>query len=178
MIVYISGPITGAANYRETFAAAEKRLKEKGYIVLNPAALPEGMTHEAYMQICLPMVQVADTVYMLPGWQESRGATAEHTAARAAGKNLWYARCPLPGDRCRSLWAGMDGLFITNLSNDRIREEYSRRLRELGKRYDEPLSGAERMQFDRDMVAKYGKENPPPDWAEWRMKVWEFAPVQ
>ncbi len=176
MIVYISGGITGVADYKERFAAAEKRLKEKGYTVLNPAVLPTGLTHEAYMQICLPMLRVADAIYLLKEWQESPGATEEFFAAREDGKTIWYERVGLPGVRCQALWAGMDGLFISNLQNDTIRAEYAQRQRELGKRYDEALTNPERVQFDRDMVAKYGLEYPLPGWAEWRLKTWEFAP--
>ena len=33
MRVYISGPITGVSDYMEKFEAAEKELKEKGYLV-------------------------------------------------------------------------------------------------------------------------------------------------
>ncbi len=176
MIVYISGGITGVADYKARFAAAEKRLKEKGYIVLNPAVLPEGLTHEAYMQICLPMVRVADAIYLLADWQESPGATAEFFAARKDEKIIWYERVGLPGARCQALWAGKDGIFISNLQNDTIREEYIQRQRELGKRYDEALTNRERVQFDLDMAAKYGLEYPLPGWAEWRIKTWEFAP--
>ena len=166
MIVYISGGITGVADYKARFAAAEKRLKEKGYIVLNPAVLPEGLTHEAYMQICLPMVRVADAIYLLADWQKSPGATAEFFAARKDKKIIWYERVGLPGDRCQALWAGKDG----------IRAEYDQRRRELSKRYDEALTNPERVQFDLDMAAKYGLEYPLPGWAEWRIKTWEFAP--
>lgn len=176
MIVYISGGITGVVDYKERFAAAEKRLKEKGYIVLNPAALPEGLTHEAYMQICLPMVRVADAIYLLADWQKSPGATAEFFAARKDKKIIWYERVGLPGVRCQALWAGKDGLYITNLQNETIRAEYDQRRRELSKRHDEALTDRERVQFDRDMVAKYGLEYPPPGWVEWRLKIWEFAP--
>ena len=128
------------------------------------------------MQICLPMVRVADAIYLLKEWQESPGATEEFFAAREDGKMIWYERVGLPGVRCQALWAGMDGLFVTNMSNDTIRAEYAQRQRELGKRYDDALTNPERVQFDRDMVAKYGPEYPLPGWAEWRLKTWEFAP--
>ena len=39
--VYIAGKITGDAGYREKFAAAERKLRGEGYIVLSPAVLPD-----------------------------------------------------------------------------------------------------------------------------------------
>lgn len=57
MIVYLAGNITNNDNYKKEFKQAEKELKEKGYIVLNPAKLPEGMAKEQYMPICLAMLE-------------------------------------------------------------------------------------------------------------------------
>ena len=34
--IYISGKITGTADYEAKFAAAEKKLEEQGYLVINP----------------------------------------------------------------------------------------------------------------------------------------------
>lgn len=87
-IAYIAGPITGVADYKAKFAAAEAQLEIDGYIVLNPARLPEGMPYEAYIPICLAMVAAADTLFMLPGAQYSKGAMAEYTCAVALGKTI------------------------------------------------------------------------------------------
>ena len=40
MKVYIAGKITGNPNYREEFAAAERKVRALGDIPLNPAVLP------------------------------------------------------------------------------------------------------------------------------------------
>ena len=78
MKIYIAGPITGVSNYKETFAKAERELIKMGHVVLNPAVLPEGLgDHRVYMSLCLPMVEAADAVLMLPGWQKSTGACME-----------------------------------------------------------------------------------------------------
>lgn len=60
MIVYLAGKINGNKNYKKEFKEAEKKLKEKGHIVLNPAKLPKGMAKEQYMPICLAMLNQAD----------------------------------------------------------------------------------------------------------------------
>lgn len=46
--------------------------KNEGHIVLNPAHLPEGMKSADYMRICLAMIDSADLVAFLPGWESSR----------------------------------------------------------------------------------------------------------
>lgn len=89
MIVYIAGPMSGIENYnRDAFAAAEKRLRELGYKVLNPAELPEGLGNERYMPICLAMVQAADVVALLDGAHKSAGARIEALFGEYQGKRV------------------------------------------------------------------------------------------
>ena len=87
MKIYIAGPITGVDDYRARFAKAERELTELGHVVLNPAALPEGLgNHRVYMSLCLPMVDAAEAVLMLPGWEKSQGACMEWGYATGLGK--------------------------------------------------------------------------------------------
>ena len=89
MRVYISGPITGTTDYMERFAAAEEELKKKGYDVFNPARVNQGMpevsTWEDYMKVAEAVLSCCDTIYMLRGWENSRGAVKEYHLAMAAG---------------------------------------------------------------------------------------------
>lgn len=76
-IAYIAGKITGDPTYREKFAHAQEVLERRGYIVLNPALLPEGMKSRDYMRISMPMLDTADVVFFLPAWPNSKGAQLE-----------------------------------------------------------------------------------------------------
>lgn len=57
MKVYISGCITGCTGYYEKFHKAEKRLRARGYIPINPAAvngeLPAETKYEEYMEMSM-----------------------------------------------------------------------------------------------------------------------------
>lgn len=88
VVYFISGPMTGSEDMgRARFAEAERKLKKyPGVIVLNPACLPLGMPECRYMPICLAMVQQADCVLMLDGWQNSVGSRIEREFALSCGK--------------------------------------------------------------------------------------------
>lgn len=87
MKIYLAGPITGNPNYKDAFCDAEQHLTKLGHVVLNPAHLPEGLGDcDAYMRICLPMIDAADVVMLLDGWEDSRGACREWGYAMALDK--------------------------------------------------------------------------------------------
>ena len=86
MKIYIAGKITGDPDYRTKFADAQRQIEAQGHIVLNPATLPEGMEPKDYMRICFAMIDCADTVFLLPGWQGSAGARLEQAYCSYIGK--------------------------------------------------------------------------------------------
>jgi hypothetical protein len=92
--VYIAGKITGDPNYREKFNKAEEELKAEGYIVMNPAILPEGFTWSDYMRITEAMLEACDIVYMLEDWKDSQGAQVEHKKAILRGNTIIYQKMP------------------------------------------------------------------------------------
>lgn len=93
MIIYIAGAMMGLPNFnREEFNAAAEKLKEEGHTVLNPAFLPDGLTEKDYMAICLPMVMASETVFMLSGWEGSKGAKTEHSLAVKCGIPIEYQK--------------------------------------------------------------------------------------
>lgn len=76
-VIYISGPITGVPEYYKAFEQMEDDIFALGYIPLSPSRLPEEMTAEQYMRICIGMIDSADGVIFLSGWQNSPGARLE-----------------------------------------------------------------------------------------------------
>lgn len=80
--VFISGPITGTEDYMDRFALAEKRLKEDGYLPLNPTAFSQHLIEnefdwDEYMDVTMALLKQCDSIYMLNGWDNSRGAVIE-----------------------------------------------------------------------------------------------------
>lgn len=102
-IVYIAGPMSGLPEYnRPAFNTEALHQQQKGHVVLNPANLPDGLTQQQYMGICIEMVKIADEVIMLPNWVNSQGSTAEFHYAMKCGKVIrqaedgfvWYPTSP------------------------------------------------------------------------------------
>ena len=59
----------------------------------NPPALAVGSVNEdAYMPICLSMLDAADAIYMLRGWENSDGAKLEKSYAEYQGKTVYYEK--------------------------------------------------------------------------------------
>lgn len=87
--IYIAGPISGLPNFnRDAFNAEAHRLLGLGHVALNPAILPDGLEQHEYMAICIEMVKMADQLVMLPGWERSAGARAEHALVIKLGKAI------------------------------------------------------------------------------------------
>ena len=77
-IVYIAGPTTGYENFnRQSFHNVQHQLLMDGDVALNPANLPDGLTQGEYMDICFAMIRAADAIYLLNGYEESKGVMAE-----------------------------------------------------------------------------------------------------
>lgn len=91
MIVYISGKITGNENYKADFENAEKWLVENGYTPINPARLEiPNLTYQQYMVLDYELIKFSDGIFMLGGWQGSKGACAELSYAKSLGKKVIY----------------------------------------------------------------------------------------
>ena len=89
MTAYIAGPITKRLKtYRYAFADAEMVLNFLGYTALNPAWMPKGLKDEDYQRIGDAMLESADTVILLPGWERSKGARREARLAESLGKKV------------------------------------------------------------------------------------------
>lgn len=91
--VYISGPMTGLPEYNfPAFFAMARKLKARGFSVLNPAAWPARETYEEYLRFDIDMmIRYADAVVFLDGWEKSRGARAEMAVARGLKLPIIFA---------------------------------------------------------------------------------------
>lgn len=92
-IVYLSGKITDNENYKKEFACAELFLRQIQYIVINPAEILKDLgelSYEQCMQICYRLVDISDIIFMVSGWQKSKGANAELSYAKSLGKKVMY----------------------------------------------------------------------------------------
>lgn len=91
MTIYISGPIRGEKDYKRKFGQAEERLKRNGFITVNPARMNySGLSREQMLEIDLEFLRLCDYIYMLKGWEKSRGACMEYGFARAVGKLIYF----------------------------------------------------------------------------------------
>ena len=91
MIIYIAGPMTGKPDYNfREFSIAAFMIEEKGHTAINPAMLPRNLDDKRYLPICMAMIDAADAIYMLDGWEDSLGAKAEIAYARRQGKAIIY----------------------------------------------------------------------------------------
>ena len=92
-IVYLSGRILGNSERKKDFDCAQRFLEKMRYIVINPANLDEvadGLPCEQFMKICYKLVEISDIVFMVSGWQKSKGANAELSYAKSLGKKVMY----------------------------------------------------------------------------------------
>lgn len=97
--IYIAGPMTGYPNYNfAAFDKARDKLNAEGWTVVSPADIdrengfdalksddPEIVTKEFMkraMRADLDALQRVDAIYMLDGWQDSKGAMAEYHVAK------------------------------------------------------------------------------------------------
>lgn len=70
-------------------------------------------------------------------------------------------------ERLRGIWREDPAPYLVDMRHPVAREEWDNRQLRLGRFPWEPQEKRERRQFDREMVAKYGKIYPPPKHAKW-----------
>lgn len=89
--------MTGYQNFnKEAFFKAEKLLTKAGFVVLNPAINPDGLSYAEYMRIDMAMLEVCNFIYMLTGHENSKGARAELAYAKSLGYRELYEGCKIP----------------------------------------------------------------------------------
>lgn len=92
MRVYLSGPMTGLPdNNFPAFHAVAQALREAGEDVVNPAEInPDAsLSWEECMRADIKALCDCDAIYLLPGWEQSKGVHLElHVAHRLGLKVL------------------------------------------------------------------------------------------
>lgn len=92
--IYIAGPMTGMPdNNYPAFNEAAAMLRAQGYQVENPAenAPPTCGTWQGYMRLALAQLSKCDTIYILAGWMNSKGARIEARNAYDLGLSIQFA---------------------------------------------------------------------------------------
>lgn len=111
MRIYISGPMRGHRYYNfPAFDAAAEVIRRDGNKAINPADLdremgfhpeelpddfdwssfPPGTDVAEFVDRDLDALATCDAIYMLKGWEQSKGATAEHAVAQWRGLTIFY----------------------------------------------------------------------------------------
>ncbi|HGY0275429.1 TPA: DUF4406 domain-containing protein, partial [Salmonella enterica subsp. enterica serovar Napoli] len=111
--VYIAGQMSGLPNFnRDRFNEISGLVVESGNIPLNPAILPDGLPERDCMAIGIAMLQCADAIYLIEGWENSAGARAEK--ALADKLNIPRIRFSIAGwqNRSRTLPDWLPGVTI------------------------------------------------------------------
>ena len=96
-MIYISGKISDTTLQREKeniakFNEMEAILKDQGQVVHNPASfVDEGYSWEQYLARDLKWIfDNRPDLYMLKGWEDSRGARLEFELAKLLGLHIMY----------------------------------------------------------------------------------------
>jgi len=93
--VYISGPMTGLSEdeYKANFQSAYNALKDRGFLPCNPSdnsVNDSDMTYNDILMFDLDTLSNYDAIYMLKGYEKSKGAMAELYVANALGLEVMY----------------------------------------------------------------------------------------
>lgn len=93
--IYISGAITGNPDFKRQFREAENSIRVwwDGQVI-NPADidLEDRATWSDYMRVCIPLLMCCSKIYMLKGWEKSRGARWELRNAIEIGIDVEFEK--------------------------------------------------------------------------------------
>jgi hypothetical protein len=104
-LIYIAGPMSGIEKFNfPAFDAARNLLTAHGWLVISPAdmdrekfpgfngdgGLPSGFNITEVIRSDLNAIDLCSCLYMLRGWQVSKGSLVEYAYANLMGKEILY----------------------------------------------------------------------------------------
>lgn len=87
MKIYIAGAISTNPNYEKQFEEAENLLLDQGHAVVNPVK-NLGFDYKDYIDMGLCELMHCEAIYLLPGWEKSKGAQLEALYAETVGLSI------------------------------------------------------------------------------------------
>lgn len=94
---YLSGPITGVDGYMERFNECERGIRKNfHWSVINPARvngeMPDDTSYEEFMEMSVTMMKMCDCIFLMSGWENSKGARFEREYAVIRGMDIYEER--------------------------------------------------------------------------------------
>lgn len=96
MNIYISGPITNneIQGVKFRFNRAAIKIQAKGHTAVNPIDMADwGLTWRTYMALAKVTICSGDidAIYLMPGWEASRGCNLEKKWAQRQGVPVYFS---------------------------------------------------------------------------------------
>lgn len=93
--IFISGPMTGVPDYMVKFAEAKVELLDAGYTdIINPAIVNNSLipilSYSELVEMCYKELDFCDQIYMLHGWENSKGANIELAYAKSRNMEILF----------------------------------------------------------------------------------------
>ena len=104
-MIYVAGPMSGLPEFNfPAFEAETQRLRALGYEVLSPHEGVEDTTKPwgFYMRKAISLLIQCDSIILLPGWENSKGARLEESIAHNFRMTLFYLTGPRSYVKCTS----------------------------------------------------------------------------
>lgn len=208
--IYVSGPIKGHADFLEKFAVATREVIAMGAEPLNPTdiaaceigdeplctypgeMLETGHTWQCYMRHDLELMVHCDGIYMMRGWEKSKGASEELRICQMLGMEIYFQ--PAESDLLPMLAAQRQWSKATFGPGTRLEGILAHITKELVEIRQDPhdvtewldvvilaLDGAWRASYSPEEIvaalqAKYAK-NRARTWPDWRTAS-EDSPIE